>query len=380
MSVTDFVLQLPASLASGIRAVVAKFTTSSSTPLLPFIPKPVKVLLLLLILLHSPSWPFLWHIRVWYHGIKAYYLVYRKGRSKYLEDWKKQNDRSGGIKGLRVRQKRVAWMDDCDYNMHLSNSAYAKNSDPLKMDWCIQALSPTFTPRSHMALGATHYNFFKEIPIGMEYTMEARCGGWDEKWMFVIIEFIIYPKKKSQKSKPAAAVSTARDKTAATVSENTTGLVPTISAPPSRSDTPTPAASTSASGVVTPSGAPASKVEEIKRAWAKKREEKPRADGGVVCCMTISEYCFKMGRVTVPPRVALWLSLQSPNKEEQDRARAIVMGKDGGKAFLRGGWKNEPNAETLGADIGLGGEQKEGSWVEEGPQGMEKVVEGMSVF
>jgi hypothetical protein len=31
------------------------------------------------------------------------------------------------------------------------------------------------------------------------------------------------------------------------------------------------------------------------------RARQPRSDGGVVCCLAVNEYCFKIGRVTVPP-------------------------------------------------------------------------------
>lgn len=50
------------------------------------------------------------------------------------------------------------------------------------MKSAIQALSPVFTPGVHMAMGASHYVFFKEIPIGEAYYMEARTGGWGDKW------------------------------------------------------------------------------------------------------------------------------------------------------------------------------------------------------
>ena len=50
------------------------------------------------------------------------------------------------------------------------------------MDWCIEAMAPVFTPNVHMALGASHYVFIKEIPLGSEYVMETRVGGWGEKW------------------------------------------------------------------------------------------------------------------------------------------------------------------------------------------------------
>ncbi|WVW79319.1 hypothetical protein I302_101287 [Kwoniella bestiolae CBS 10118] len=376
------IAQLPTSLVDSFKAIISKLSMDSSKPLLPFIPKPIKALLLLLFILHSPSWPFTWHIRVWYWGIKAYYLAYRKGRSKYLKDWKNQSNRYGGIRDLRTRIHRIAWLDDCDYNMHLSNSAYAKNSDALKMKWCIEALSPMFTPGAHMALGATHYNFFKEIPLGAEYVMEARCAGWDEKWFYVVIEFILYPKKKStsksktEKAKIVASESITQvaEKASEKISSSDT-IVPSISDPPTRSTSPIPP--TTSNGSSTPSSS--SRVEEIKRSWAAKRGQ--RKDGGIVCCMTISEYCFKMGRVTIPPRIGLWMSLQSPAQNEQDRARKIVMSKDGGRAFLRGGWKDEKDADALGKDIGLTQDENEGdSWVGVGRRGMESVVEGMSAF
>jgi hypothetical protein len=82
----------------------------------------VKLLLFLLFLINSSSWPFMWHIRVWYYPLKAYYEVFTKGRKKYLLDWKKKMDQAGGIKNLRTKTKRIASFDDCDYNMHLSNS------------------------------------------------------------------------------------------------------------------------------------------------------------------------------------------------------------------------------------------------------------------
>jgi hypothetical protein len=50
------------------------------------------------------------------------------------------------------------------------------------MDLALQAFSPIFTPGTYMAMGASHYVFFKEIPIGSEYTMEAKIGGWGDKW------------------------------------------------------------------------------------------------------------------------------------------------------------------------------------------------------
>lgn len=131
-------LQSPSTLLTSLKIVFSRLT-DSSTHLLPFIPKPrestaqvslpywrhlsysVKLLLLLIILANSPSLPFLWHLRVWYTPLKAYFLVYTRGRERYLTEWKRKNERKGGIK-LVTRLKRIAWIDDCDYNLHLSNS------------------------------------------------------------------------------------------------------------------------------------------------------------------------------------------------------------------------------------------------------------------
>lgn len=57
------------------------------------------------------------------------------------------------------------------------------------------------------------------------------------------------------------------------------------------------------------------------------------------------------------------------------------MSKDGGRAFLRGGWREEFNSELLGTDIGLAeGEEFQDSWIKRGAESMEKVVDGLSVF
>lgn len=131
----EFVQQLPTAISTIGRNFI-KSLTDSSTPLLAFIPKPsqsppspnvntdqvVKIILFLLFLINSSSWPFMWHIRVWYYPLKAYYDVYTKGQTKYLKDWKRKVVDAGGIRDLTVKTKRIASVDDCDYNMHLSNS------------------------------------------------------------------------------------------------------------------------------------------------------------------------------------------------------------------------------------------------------------------
>lgn len=146
------------------------------------------------------------------------------------------------------------------------------------MDLALQAYAPVFTPGTYMAMGASHYVFFKEIPIGSEYTMEAKVGGWGDKWIYIVTEYIIYPKKSSNSKSHAPTPSPPSD---------TVNPILTSAPAPSRNDTPEPSTSKQGS------------ADLLKKATYRARQ--PRADGGVVCCLAINEYCFKIGRVTVPP-------------------------------------------------------------------------------
>jgi hypothetical protein len=50
-----------------------------------------------------------------------YWLVKTQGRQAYIDKCEKRIRATGGITARTV-SKRRAWFDDCDYNMHLSNS------------------------------------------------------------------------------------------------------------------------------------------------------------------------------------------------------------------------------------------------------------------
>jgi len=97
--------------------------------------------------------------------------------------------------------------------------------------------------------------------------------------IYLVTEFVIYPKKRSGKNKSKASGTPAH-----------LG-VPSISAPPSGTASPEPG-----SGSNTPSTA----AESVKKA-ATLRVREPRTDGGVTCALVVTEYCVKAGRITVPP-------------------------------------------------------------------------------
>ncbi|WWC91229.1 uncharacterized protein L201_006171 [Kwoniella dendrophila CBS 6074] len=356
---TSTITSVSQNLLNGLKSVLVDWTKNDVlSKLSNSIPRPLKYLIAIIFILQAPSWPFIWHFRIFNVASKLHLDQLRKGRSKYINDSIKTIEQSsssssssgsnGGLEDFRVRYNRLAWFDDCDYRLHLSNSAYAKNSDPIEMKFGMKLFEPLLGTGAYLALGSSHYNFFKEIPFGKKYIIETRIGGWDEKWLYLVSEFIIYPKSNQKSSKSKAEPIDAFKKT-------------------------------HTSGSSTPAGGPEmpkSKIEEIKKSWVNKRSK--RQDGGIICCLAISEYCLKIGRITVPPRIGLWTALRHSSKIEQEKARKIIMGKDCGYEFLTGGWRNEENATTLGVDIAF--EDVDGNWVKQGKENMEAVVKGLSGF
>lgn len=130
---------------------------------------------------------------------------------------------------------------------------------------------------------------------------------------YIVSEFVLYPKKGSASRKGGkgkTAVKELEDKLASVAAHaasqaGSNGVIPNISTAPSGTDTPD-----------SPTGAPGSPtmgnsdVDSIKRAAAL-RARAVRPDGGVVCCLAVFEYCFKIGRVTIPP-VSFRLLIRQP--------------------------------------------------------------------
>lgn len=174
--------------------------------------------------------------------------------------------------------------------------------------------------------------------------------------MYIVTEFVIYPPARKGGLKATQTPKSEKE-----------SIIPNMSNPPSGADTP--------EGPSLPPKTP----EEVVRRLAAASALRARPDGGVVACIALTEYCFKQGRVTVPPRIAMYLAQLSPNPDDREKAIRILKGKDNGRAFARGGWKEEPNADQLGRDIAVGRDGTQ-SWAEEGRQAMENVDESLKVF
>ncbi|GHJ86141.1 hypothetical protein NliqN6_2543 [Naganishia liquefaciens] len=325
---------------SNVGAVLYKWLWSGQYSIFPFIPKPVKYLALVLLLFNAKSWPFVWHVKLWWPAIWGHIQAKRKGLKPYYwnlglfttEDKKDpkvqkmiQSDPFKGEKFVDFskvvsRKKCHAYYDDCDYNKHLSNSSYAKNLDYARMQACVEAFSPFFAPGGWMALGAGSYQYLKEIPMLSDYEIHLSVGGFEEKWLYLVAEFVSYPKRGASSRK----------------SDKSTPPKPTSALQAESSDSKHPAVQSVMNDVLSGS-------------ITKRVAQQVRSDGSVLHCLAVSSYCFKIGRLTVPPRVVLSFCGYG-DASNWDRAEKLITGStDRGKKWLQGGWKDE--AEEIGKEF-----------------------------
>jgi len=241
--------------------------------------------------------------------------------------------------------------DDCDYNMHLSNSSYPKTLDSARFKFAITMFPPFLDQGGNIFLGGTQFNFIREIPIGSRYQIRMKLLAWDSKWMYVAGQFVIPPKhpitdiKGKGKSKPVeslpAGVREALGKQSTSngvvgydiegfVAPNLTGTPAT----PSGSNTPAESTDTNDSGS---SSVPSS---SSGKGGAQRPLPQLTKDGWTVCCTSLSILCCKQGRSTVPPSLALAVSgLMAHGKEEWNTLKRMRASGET-KRLLKGGWRD----------------------------------------
>lgn len=240
---------------------------------------------------------------------------------------------------------------------------------------------------TRLGLGASHYHYIKEIPIGTHYEVRVNIVGWEEKWIHLVAQFVTYPKKRGQDSKEVQGRSKAEIVSSSTsaggftppTTTNTSALTPfegvrmrraslrrrssdaenSLSSPPdstSSSDTEDDglfeSASQSSSGSSTPptsvgSTSPVMKTARVlgeaglaaassslashsvaeaeSSGVADAKALPPLPEGAVLHCVHVSSYCFKQSRITVPPRVALVAAgFGDPAVGRADRVKQIT--------------------------------------------------------
>ncbi|KAL4244040.1 THEM6/lcsJ thioesterase [Abortiporus biennis] len=257
------------------------------------LPSVFKYMFVALFLVNYRSWPLVWHFKVLkcVLDLQARYLLLRV-RCLFMSKKAKLEAREKWFDSLTPVGKNPfeccttystwAGPDDCDFQMHLSNSCYAKNLDAVRYKAALEMFPTFFRCGGWMALAATHYKFVREIPMFTKYEIKMTMATWEDKWMYVLVRFVSYPKNKGKKGKQTI---TASDESS-----------------PSGADTPNSGPKVDLHTPVTNTGIPSS---ETMQKLINDTIRKDEADGSTLHCISVSELCCKIGRITVPPAIAL---------------------------------------------------------------------------
>ncbi|KAJ7351358.1 hypothetical protein DFH08DRAFT_98818, partial [Mycena albidolilacea] len=290
-------------------------------------PTTAKYTALLLLLLNAGSFPLVWHVRVWssvfelrgahlWHRITHFYLPKEQKRLA-LRDWYEAH-LPIGVHPFRAEwtyTRRVGF-DDADFNLHMSNSSYAKALDSARFRLALATFPSIFRCGGWVPLAATHFHFIREIPMLSTYEVRASIGAWDGKWIWYVCRFVKPPSKKSKKSATsknstiengiasglAIASGVAAAAGSATQGESGEALIPSLK---------TPATPLPASGVATPAinginnENGSAQPDAVSRALLERAARATEDDGALLYTVTVSQLCYKQGRITVPPALVL---------------------------------------------------------------------------
>ncbi|EIW57705.1 uncharacterized protein TRAVEDRAFT_29707 [Trametes versicolor FP-101664 SS1] len=259
-----------------------------TTRTIQIVPSVAKYLVILLFLVQIRSWPFTWHWRVWspVFALRGRFLLHKCSnllrspatrKVKNLEWLEEFSPIGANPFEKQFTYKMWAGPDDCDFNLHLSNSSYPKHLDGARFRYALKCGPTFFRAGGWMGLGATHFTFLREIPMFAHYEMRVGLLSFDSKWLFIVTRFVTKAKPKGKKaaiksaSPPPAPASNPTLHTANGLNTGTSTPLP--------SDASAPNAKTLAAQLI----------------------ERPEPDGAVLNCLAISEVVCKIGRITVPP-------------------------------------------------------------------------------
>ncbi|KAG2006297.1 hypothetical protein CC2G_002621 [Coprinopsis cinerea AmutBmut pab1-1] len=295
----------------------------------PAMVKLLKAVVFVVFVLNIRSWPLVWHVRIWrwailkrldYRLFRIRTVLHSKEKRGRLEDKWVENSIALGARPFKYTSSyhTYASLDESDFNMHLSNSSYAKTLDSARFKLAVEMFTPFFRGGGWIPLAATQYHFICEIPILASYEVRTSLGAWDGKWFYLVSKFVMpaNKSKKKRKSRPAAANgngnpdSMASLRTPSCEDDVSSGTSTPVSG---SSATPNPvganglaaqllkAKAESANGNANGTATPSSKRPEHDHLDI----EEP--DGAQVHTVAISRCCFKVGRITVPPALVFAL-------------------------------------------------------------------------
>ncbi|SGY43989.1 BQ5605_C001g00099 [Microbotryum silenes-dioicae] len=105
----------------------------------------------------------------------------------------------------KVITRGTATWDASDWNMHLSNSSYAKACDVARFKWLCDVVSSNSGLEKDeediwSPLAQTAFYFHREIPIFASYEIDVHVVAWDDKWLYYVCRFTTPPKNKKTSS------------------------------------------------------------------------------------------------------------------------------------------------------------------------------------
>ncbi|KAJ7846575.1 hypothetical protein B0H14DRAFT_3454266 [Mycena olivaceomarginata] len=238
-----------------------------------------------------------------WHRITHFYLPKEQKRLA-LRDWYEAH-LPIGVHPFRAEwtyTRRVGF-DDADFNLHMSNSSYAKALDSARFRLALATFPSIFRCGGWVPLAATHFHFIREIPMLSTYEVRASIGAWDGKWIWYVCRFVKPPSKKSKKS------ATSKNSTIENGIASGLAIASGVAAAAGTPATPLPASGVATpaingiSGINNENGNP--QPDAVSRALLERAARATEEDGALLYTVTVSQLCYKQGRITVPPALVL---------------------------------------------------------------------------
>ncbi|KIJ93146.1 hypothetical protein K443DRAFT_684765 [Laccaria amethystina LaAM-08-1] len=344
-----------------------KLTAPWLSTLLRTAPTLAKYLIFLVVLLNIRAWPLAWHFRIFRPVFKRRFELLsvrfwtalktkaekEKADARWLESITPVGEQPFS---MVVPYKTWVGIDDSDFNGHLSNSSYAKTLDAARFKTALEMFTTFFRAGGWMPLAATHYHFIQEIPMLSSYEVRTSIGAWDQKWFYLISKFV-RPKPsgagRGERQSPPKIVASPQTEPS---TESITSLRMPGADAISTIATPFPN--------ITPTATSASENTELAlKAVSAGLVSSEEPDGATVHTIVVSQLCFKVGRITVPPAIVLASNGFSVPPEEGltpyslsnppphwEKVKKLASKPVGGsmrqlRNFMKGEWKDVPEEE-----------------------------------
>ncbi|KAF7337355.1 Peptidase A1 domain-containing protein [Mycena sanguinolenta] len=339
---------------------------------LRFAPRAAKYTTILLLILNAGSFPLVWHARVWSRVFELYFALYwHKITHFYLGKEQKRAALRAWYESLipiGLHPFRAEWkydwrvgFDDSDFNLHMSNSSYAKALDSTRMRLALATFPNVFRCGGWCPLAATHFHFIREIPMLSTYQVRVTIGAWDNKWLTRACRFggsvaSSSPRPRNRRSpRPKKALQNA---TAAATPQGKEAFIPSITTPATPLGATTP--------LVNGNGIGTSDPNAVSRALLEQAARTTEPDGALLYTVSVSQLCYKQGRITIPPAIVLAANgfYAAPDGSNSNfitgmrgvppphwsTVRAVTASMPGLAKFYAGGWRDVPEGERWWED------------------------------